>query len=562
MRRTIAAIAMIAALLPGSAPAQNWPNIPANSVVGRMGIGTGPAQAIPFGTLFAQLINGATPLADLSVNTILLSGNHIPGYSNSGQILFQSGGPQWTFHDTLMNPFETGTVQSGNATQVTLKNRSCSGSPVPMGCATGDYVKDVITISGSGCTAAGQSYQVNTSSVGANPQVTISGGTFSPAPSAGCTYLIGRVDYGWWRWVENFNCTYFEVWEATNPLDATEAPFTAQDEFIRVCRHPAGGPPFAASHIVGFQYPIASTGVYDWSIAANYVDVHLPQTPKNLQLQALNGSSNAMVNALLLVPNGATPYLYTPTGIKFGIGLGGAPGSLLDVSANAATLPAVPTNTVGRFANADGSATRITADAFAATSILTLRRADTTAASPSAVQSGDVLGSIQVFGYGAAAYSSASRATIAVNAAETWTDTAQGTAIGFSTTANTTLTTSQAMTLFNSGGLSIGNTTDPGTGNLSVTGGISIGTAAKTVTLKQGANGSVGTFICTSGGAITVTNSFVQITDAIIISLNAAGGTVSTAPAINAITASTSFVAKCATNDTSTYNYAIIKNAA
>lgn len=87
-------------------------------------------------------------------------------------------------------------------------------------------------------------------------------------------------------------------------------------------------------------------------------------------------------------------------------------------------------------------------------------------------------------------------------------------------------------------------------------------TAAAGTTLKQGANGRVGTFICTSGGTITITNSSVAITDAIIISLNAVGGTISTAPAVNAITAATSFTAKCATSDTSTYNYAIIKNAA
>ena len=36
----------------------------------------------------------------------------------------------------------------------------------------------------------------------------------------------------------------------------------------------------------------------------------------------------------------------------------------------------------------------------------------------------------------------------------------------------------------------------------------------------------------------------------------------SVTPYVKAITASTSFVALCSTNDTSVYNYAIIKNAA
>jgi hypothetical protein len=104
---------------------------------------------------------------------------------------------------------------------------------------------------------------------------------------------------------------------------------------------------------------------------------------------------------------------------------------------------------------------------------------------------------------------------------------------------------------------------DLGTGQVSVlAGNLVMGTAAKTLVLKQGANGAVGTFICTSGGTITITNSNVAITDTIPISLNTVGGTISTNPTVNAITASTSFTVKCATSDTSTYNYSIIKNAA
>lgn len=81
------------------------------------------------------------------------------------------------------------------------------------------------------------------------------------------------------------------------------------------------------------------------------------------------------------------------------------------------------------------------------------------------------------------------------------------------------------------------------------------------IVYKQGTNGFVGTFICTSGGTITVANTNVAITDAIVISLNTVGGTVSTTPSVKTITAGTGFSALCATSDTSTYNYALIKNA-
>lgn len=59
MRKIITTLAALAALI-GSAVAQtpNFPQtLPANTVVGRLGIGPGPSQAIPFATLSAQLFS-------------------------------------------------------------------------------------------------------------------------------------------------------------------------------------------------------------------------------------------------------------------------------------------------------------------------------------------------------------------------------------------------------------------------------------------------------------------------------------------------------------------------
>lgn len=80
--------------------------------------------------------------------------------------------------------------------------------------------------------------------------------------------------------------------------------------------------------------------------------------------------------------------------------------------------------------------------------------------------------------------------------------------------------------------------------------------------LKQGANGRVGTFVCNGVTPVTVNNTAVAITDAITISLNTVGGTVGMVPAIQTITASTGFTVAGTVGDTSTYNYAIVKNAA
>ena len=82
------------------------------------------------------------------------------------------------------------------------------------------------------------------------------------------------------------------------------------------------------------------------------------------------------------------------------------------------------------------------------------------------------------------------------------------------------------------------------------------------IVLKQGANGLVGTFTLNGSTPVTVNNTNVAISDAIIISLNTVGGTVGAHPAIQTITAATGYTVAGTAGDTSVYNYAIIKNAA
>ncbi len=81
-------------------------------------------------------------------------------------------------------------------------------------------------------------------------------------------------------------------------------------------------------------------------------------------------------------------------------------------------------------------------------------------------------------------------------------------------------------------------------------------------TLKRGANGRCGTFVANGVTPVTVSNTSVAITDAIIISLNTVGGTVGVQPHVATITGATGFTVICTASDTSTYNYAIIKNLA
>lgn len=97
----------------------------------------------------------------------------------------------------------------------------------------------------------------------------------------------------------------------------------------------------------------------------------------------------------------------------------------------------------------------------------------------------------------------------------------------------------------------------------SVGGAITYAVAAAGPVLKRGANGRVGTFVANGVTPVTISNTSVAITDAIIISLNTVGGTVgANPPDIQTITAGVGFTVAGLTLDTSTYNYAIIKNAA
>jgi hypothetical protein len=146
----------------------------------------------------------------------------------------------------------------------------------------------------------------------------------------------------------------------------------------------------------------------------------------------------------------------TDTGGFVGIGTT-TPGSKLVVSANSATLP--PATGVARFADADGVQTSVFADAFGTNPIFNVRRANGTAASPSAVQASQVLGVIGASGYGASAYMG-TRARVGFFASENWTNTANGTFLTFNTTANGAATPggSERMRIDNAGNVGIGTT--------------------------------------------------------------------------------------------------------
>ena len=159
---------------------------------------------------------------------------------------------------------------------------------------------------------------------------------------------------------------------------------------------------------------------------------------------AFNGSINFMLG-------GASKFIVAPNG-NIGIGTT-APSALLEVS-NA--IPGGPANMwMTSFTNAVGP-------------YYLARRSRGTAAAPTAVQNGDGLSGLYGAGYGTTGFGSTSNSGITVQAAQNWTDTAQGTALTFSTTSINATAAATRMTLDASGNLGIGTTTTPATGTLEV----------------------------------------------------------------------------------------------
>ena len=113
--------------------------------------------------------------------------------------------------------------------------------------------------------------------------------------------------------------------------------------------------------------------------------------------------------------------------------------------------------------------------------------------------------------------------------------------------------------------LASGDTNENVIGNTAIGHGSNTTTLGNTSTTGVYLNGALylpaarkGTFVCTASGTITISNTNELATSDVIISLNTAGGTISTSPAMKTVTAGSNFTVLCGAGDTSTYNYDIL----
>ena len=134
-----------------------------------------------------------------------------------------------------------------------------------------------------------------------------------------------------------------------------------------------------------------------------------------------------------------------------------APDSKLTVSGNTAATPAPNAGTLAHFVGANGTTARLLIDSFGSTmASIDMRKANNTAASPTALITGSGIGQITWQGYGATGYGNGSRIKILGYASENWTDTAQGTHLTFHTTPIGGIATAEVMRLDSRGYLGIG----------------------------------------------------------------------------------------------------------
>lgn len=183
-------------------------------------------------------------------------------------------------------------------------------------------------------------------------------------------------------------------------------------------------------------------------------------TTDALSLQSTSGAGGTSDKVNIIVGNNGAKNAMNVYGTGL-INVGATdttPDSLLTVMANTAAAVAPLAGTHVHIVGADAAATRLTLDNFGSANVINARHASGTLASKTASASGSTLFAFGVAGWdGTSAYYSA--ASLNFVSTETFSTTAGGSEIQFFTTPNTTHTNTQAVTVQNSGCLSVGSTT-------------------------------------------------------------------------------------------------------
>lgn len=195
-------------------------------------------------------------------------------------------------------------------------------------------------------------------------------------------------------------------------------------------------------------------------------------------------TSPTLVTPVIGVATGTSLAL---SGVALGTNVFAAAGTGL-FNLNAAAAPAGATGTGVQLVGTDATVARFEADSFGAIGAFTVRRANGTGASPTALASSDQIGAFNFHGYyvtGGPGYSSV-QASVGALATQNWTSTNQGTQILLRTTPNNSTTLTTALTIGQDQSVAMAGTSTIAT-SLAI-GGATIGTNALAVTGTIGAS--------------------------------------------------------------------------
>ena len=473
MNRLLAAALALFLAAPAVAVAQvNPSNMPANSVFGRLGIGPGPGQAIPLANLIPLLPFTNGVVIRPTVNTLtsgLTIGQTAAGTTAVGGFPLNSITATETINNTNGgNNLVSGFTSTLTSAATSIGARTAIEGIVQVGAAQtaagmyqGTGVTGVaqlgVSLGGTGVTSGTASGSI----FGTNALVS----TFGTA--ANLFAVVGsEVDVSLGAGTSAYLKTGILI--VQSPTDAVQG----------------SGFDFG----IGLSSGVAPSSSLGWKVGLAF-NASAGQQPISTTGTLIGTNGAATVGSVLDTSSyTVSNYIVKANGVRI-LGTGAVsinsnnptsvadPQTQFDINNNAAALAAPVLNSIVRLGAVDAGPAEISGDSFGSSTVLAGRRADGTNASKTGLVANDVITSIQALGWtSAGAYTTTNSAAITLRAAETWSATANGTSIFFATTPNTTAALATAMTIQNSGGISIGvGTADPGIGKLAVTTAYNVG---------------------------------------------------------------------------------------
>ena len=349
----------------------------------------------------------------------------------------------------------TGTVTSVNLTAGT--GVSVSGGPITASgsiTVTNTAPDQVVSLTGAGATTVTGTYpnftiSSPTSGAGTVTSIDVSGGTTGlttsggPVTSSGTITLAGTLNVAnGGTGATTLSSGYVLKGNGTSAVSASVIYDNGTNASIGTT---SPGARFEVYQSSGGTNSIRMNTNF---VGGNYVDLN----------PSISGVSNGGFSIAL---NGTIYQVISASG-NVGVGTT-APVSKFHVSVNAGTLP--PTSSAEQIltvSGADAASTRVLIDAFGGNPGIHTRRANGTAAAPTAVSAGNYLGFLSSWGYGTTAYAPGSQVRIGLMASENWTDTARGTHLVFDTTTNGSTALAERMRIDNAGNVGIGTASPAG----------------------------------------------------------------------------------------------------